>query len=222
MELIKPSVEVEDYDGLKIMKNIERAMRTCYRSEGMTTEDSYKRLLGMAAESGHESVMEHEKITVRIQCSINFYKDITRHRAGASFSIESTRWLNYSKKKFNGIKFTDPVYITDKNNYEIWKKTMETIEANYMEMAKNGAKPDVLRTILPHSTAAEVTMTCNIREWRHVMSLRANNHVHPEIRQIMIPLLLKFKEDMPELFGDIEYDTEFPKEWYAEISTMKD
>ena len=84
MILEEPSIYIEDYDGLKIMKNIERAMRTCYRSEGTTTEDSYKRLLKMAIDSGHESVMEHEKITVKLRCSVGTYKDLTRHRAGTA------------------------------------------------------------------------------------------------------------------------------------------
>ena len=44
MKIINPKIEVEKYDGVKIMKNIERACRTCYRSENLTTEDSYKRL----------------------------------------------------------------------------------------------------------------------------------------------------------------------------------
>ena len=165
MKIISPKVEVEKYNGVKIMKNIERAMRVCYRSEGLTTEDSYKRLLKTAVSSGHESVMEHEKISIRVQCSLNFYKDITRHRTGVAFSIESTRWINYSKDKFNSeLKFLDPVYITNPENYNIWKNTMAKIEESYMKMANNGAKPDELRTMLPHSIAAEVAMTCNIRE----------------------------------------------------------
>ena len=45
MKIIEPLIEVEKFDGIKIMKNIERACRTCYRSEGMITEDSYKKLL---------------------------------------------------------------------------------------------------------------------------------------------------------------------------------
>ena len=65
MEIIDPIVEVEKYDGIKIMKNIERAMRNCYRTEGSITDDSYKRLLAKSINSGHGSVMEHEKITVR-------------------------------------------------------------------------------------------------------------------------------------------------------------
>ena len=45
MKLIDPVVFVQDYDGIQIMKNIERACRVCYRSEGNITEDSYKKLL---------------------------------------------------------------------------------------------------------------------------------------------------------------------------------
>ena len=43
MLIIQPEIQVENYDGIKIMKNIERACRTCYRSEGLITEDSYKK-----------------------------------------------------------------------------------------------------------------------------------------------------------------------------------
>ena len=223
MEILDPKVYVEKYDGVKIMRNIERAMRTCYKSEGSMTSDSYNKLLKMAVVSGHESVMEHEKISVRFLTDVGAYKDLTRHRAGVAFSIESTRWCNYAKGKFDkSIKFMNPVHITDPNNYATWKETMKNIEIYYMVMADNKATPDQLRMLLPHSTAAEVCMTCNIREWRHILSLRTQKNVHPSIRQILIPLLLKFKQDMPILFEDIEYDTDFPKEWYAEITDMED
>lgn len=222
MIIVDPLVEVENYDGVKIMKNIERACRTCYRSEGLITEDSYKNLLKNCINRGHESILEHEKISARFLCSLNSYKDLTRHRTGVAFSIESTRYCNYSKDKFgNNIKFINPVYITDPNNYAAWREAMKSIETYYMVMANNKATPDQCRTMLPHSVAAEVAMTCNIREWRHIFSLRCSKMVHPEIRQILIPLLLKFKADMPELFDSIGYDEDFPKEWYAEIKTME-
>lgn len=223
MILEKPQVFIEPYNPLKIMRNIERAMRTCYRSEGTMTEDSYKRLLGMALTSGHESVMEHEKITVRLRCSVGTYKDLTRHRIGTAFSIESTRWCNYGKDKFdNQIRFIDPIYIREQNTKAIWTKCMETIEENYMKGVAMGMKPDELRLMLPHSTAADVTMTCNIREWRHILSLRTQKNVHPEIRQLLIPLLLKFQYTMPELFGDIKYDTDFPNGYYAEVGMLEE
>ena len=45
MKIINPKIYVEKFNGIQIMKRIERACRTCYRSEGKITEDSYKKLL---------------------------------------------------------------------------------------------------------------------------------------------------------------------------------
>ena len=223
MLLVEPEIQVEKYDGIRIMKNIERACRTCYRSEGLITEDSYKKLLKNCINRGHESILEHEKITIRMRCDIGVYKDLTRHRFG-SFSIGSTRYCNYGKDKFDReLKVIKPCNIDeDSNLYAFWKNTMKRIEMNYLHMTDNGATPDQMRMILPHSTAAEVTMTANIREWRHILELRCSKAAHPAIRQLLIPLLLKFKEDMPELFDAIDYDIDFPKEKYAKLSIIND
>lgn len=218
MRIVEPWIKVEKIDGKKIMKRIERACRTCYRSEGKITEDSYKNLINNCITRGHESVLEHEKVTVRIYNDIGSYKDLTRHRF-ASFSVESTRYCSYDKDKYgNEIAFINPVYIENKEMYEIWKKAMQEIENSYIEMKKLGATTDMCREILPHSTAAEYTMTANIREWKHILSLRTTKHVHPSIRQVLIPLLKYFKEEMPEIFGDVEYDEDFNPGYYAKLS----
>lgn len=218
MRLVKPWIKVENFDGVKIMKRIERACRTCYRSEDKISEESYKNLLTNCLNRGHESVLEHEKITVRIYSDIGTYKDLTRHRF-ASFSVESTRYCSYNKDKYgNEIAVVNPVYIEDKEVFETWKKAIEDMEKAYMKMKELGASTDMCREILPHSTAAEYTMTANIREWKHILELRTTNHVHPAIRQVLIPLLLLFKEQMPEIFGDIEYDKEFNPKYYAKLT----
>lgn len=218
MRLVEPWIKVENFDGVKIMKRIERACRTCYRSEDKISEESYKNLLTNCLNRGHESVLEHEKITVRIYSDIGTYKDLTRHRF-ASFSVESTRYCSYNKDKYgNEIAVVNPVYIEDKEVFETWKKAIEDMEKAYMKMKELGASTDMCREILPHSTAAEYTMTANIREWKHILELRTTNHVHPAIRQVLIPLLLLFKEQMPEIFGDIEYDEEFNPKYYAKLT----
>ncbi len=218
MRIVEPWIKVEKIDGKQIMKRIERACRTCYRSEGKITEDSYKKLIKNCITSGHESVLEHEKVTVRIYSDIGSYKDLTRHRF-ASFSVESTRYCSYDKDKYgNEIAIMNPVYIEDKEVYEVWKKTMEEMEKGYMEMKRLGASTDMCREVLPHSTAGEYTMTANIREWKHILKLRTNKRVHPSIRQVLIPLLKYFKEQMPEIFDDIEYDEEFNPKYYAKLS----
>ena len=217
MKIIKPKIIIEDLDYIKIMKNIEKACRTCYRSEDKITEDSYKTLLKNCINRGHESVLEHEKITIQMICDIGVYKDLTRHRH-ASFSIESTRYCNYNKDKFdNELKFIKPCNIEPGQIYAFWMNEMQNIEHTYQEMSRRGCTPDQMRMILPHSTAATVTMTANIREWKHILELRCTKHAHPSVQQVMIPLLLYFKEKMPEIFNSIEYNKEFDKSKYAEL-----
>lgn len=232
MKIIKPKIIIEDLDYVKMMKNLERASRTCYRSEDKITEDSYKTLLKNCINRGHESVLEHEKITIQMICDIGVYKDLTRHRH-ASFSIESTRFCNYNKDKFdNQLHLIEPVFYENNWNEAItlgsaisinerksyyWYDCMKNIEQTYNAMIELGSIPDEARMILPHSTAATVTMTANIREWKHILELRCTKHAHPAVQQVMIPLLLHFKETMPEIFDSIEYNKEFDKSKYAEL-----
>lgn len=64
-------------------------------------------------------------------------------------------------------------------------------------------------------------MTANIREWRHIFSLRADKHTHPSIQQFMIPLLLYLQKQMPALFDAIPYNEDFDPKKYAEIRVVK-
>ena len=133
MKIIEPTIQVEKVDYKQVMKNLERACRTCYRSEGKITEESYKTLLKNCINRGHESILEHEKVTIRMLCDIGVYKDLTRHRI-ASFSIESTRYCNYGKDKFdNQIKFIKPVNMEE--GTELYNKCyyiFKIIEQNYI------------------------------------------------------------------------------------------
>lgn len=221
MQIVQPRVIVSYIDGVKIMKNIEKAGRTCYKSTGKT-EDSYKNFIKNCINRGHESVIEHEKVTVRLVTDRGTMWDITRHRH-CSFSIESSRYCNYSKDKFgNEIKVIEPFFLKPDlqaegleqwQPYLAWTSAIQQSEKSYFDILNNGGTPDKARMVLPASLATEICMTANIREWRHIFSLRCQNTVHPHVRQVMIPLLLHFKEIMPELFDDIPYDEEFVKQY---------
>lgn len=208
VKIIEPSVEIiNDIDSDRILKHIESCGRTCYQSYENESEDtsSAKKMIAMLIKSGHESVLEHISITVKMRGDVGFYKDITRHRAGTAFSIESTRFCNYSKGKFgNELTVIKPCNMDEKFGiYHTWLNTMKVIEQQYMQMAELGAKPDQLRMILPHSTAAEVSMTANIRAWRHIFKMRCAKAAHPSVRQMMLMVLNKFHNSIEVLFDDI-------------------
>lgn len=229
MKIVQPRIIVPVIDGVKIMKNIERAGRTCYKSAGKS-EDSYKNFIKNCINRGHESVIEHEKITVRLITDRGTMWDITRHRH-CSFSIESSRYCNYSKDKFgNEIKVIEPFFLKPEiqdegleqwQPYLAWANAIKEAEHSYFEILNNGGTPDYARMVLPASLATEICMTANIREWRHIFSLRCQNTVHPHVRQVMIPLLLHFKSVMPELFDDIPYDEEFAEKYKNDLAKIE-
>lgn len=207
VKIIEPSVEiVNDIDGDKILKQIERCARNCYKSEGNITEDttSAVKMITKLIELNHTAMIEFADIILNLHCDIGVYKDLTRHRH-CSFAIESTRYCNYSKDKFgNEITFIKPCNMDENSGiYHTWLKTMNDIEKAYMQMAEIGATPDQLRMILPHSTAASVMIKANIREWRHIFTLRCAKAAHPSVRQIMLMALDKVHSKVPVLFDDL-------------------
>jgi thymidylate synthase (FAD) len=165
------------------------------------TEGSSERFVKMLQSRGHESVMEHINITVRFICDRGVSHELVRHRL-AAYTQESTRYVNYGKK---GLSVIDPV-VFNKNSekHAVWEEAMQQAEHFYNRLIEMGAKPEEARTVLPQSTKTEIVTTCNIREWRNIFRLRTSPAAHPQMREIMIPLLEKFQAEMPVLFGDIK------------------
>lgn len=206
MKIIEPTVEIlTDIDRNKVLRHIEKCGRTCYQSYEKESENSAEKMVQMLIKSGHESVLEHFSITVKMKTDVGAYKDITRHRAGTAFSIESTRFCNYSKDKFgNELTFIKPCNIEELTDlWNEWVGQMKETELSYRRMAELGAKPDQLRMILPHSTAAEVCMTANLRAWRHILRIRCHKAAHPSVQQIMKMVLFEFNKLLPEVFNDV-------------------
>ncbi len=207
MKVIKPYYVIEDdIAPERIIRAIEKAGRTCYKSETNISDGSAERFITNIIKRGHESVLEHEKITVRFICDRGVSHEIVRHRI-ASYSQESTRYCNYTGDKFgNELTFIDPCF-WDKasDKYKLWEDTLKTIENNYFSLIEAGARPEEARSILPNSLKTEIVVTMNLREWRHFFKLRCDSHAHPQIREIAIPLLEELKGKLPTLFGDIEY-----------------
>lgn len=208
MKIIEPSYTILDEVGPELLKKIEAAGRTCYKSEGNIKEGSAEKFVAGIIKRGHESVLEHEKISVRIVCDRGVSHEIVRHRI-ASYSQESTRYCNYSGEKFGTeLTFIKPCYWSDESGeaYELWKQTMEMIETNYMLLIKSDAKPEEARAILPNSIKTEIVVTMNLREWRHFFKLRTDRAAHPQMRQIARMMLDEFKKKIPVVFDDITYE----------------
>jgi len=220
VKIIKPYVMVPKINTEKVMRKIERCGRVCYQSEPAQSPDSF---VAGIIKKGHESVIEHESVTVHFIVDRGISHEIVRHRL-ASYSQESTRYANYSQDKFGReITVIKPFFFDGNDKGESdWDQGCDDAESAYMYMLDAGRTSQEARSVLSNSTKTELVMTANLREWRHFFKLRADVHAHPQMQQVAIPLLSYFKQSLPIIYADIEYNKNFPAEHYAEVKVMED
>lgn len=234
MKIIKPSfVFEEEINGEEILRKIEKYGRTCYKSEDKTTPESAREFVKTILKSGHESVIEHEKITVRVVCDRGVTHEIVRHRI-ACYSQESTRYCNYAKGKFGSeITVIEPFFFersaqrkkieipdgwensggmpsvskyaeAELNEFDVWIMSMLFDEWAYNVLINKFRRtPQEARDVLGNSLKTEIVITYNLREWRHFFRLRTSIKAHPQMREITIPMLVEFKKTIPVIFDDI-------------------
>jgi len=164
-------------------KQIERAGRTCYKSEDRITPDSAGRFVAMLRDSGHHAMLEHAAASFKIITDRGISHEIVRHRI-ASYAQESTRYCNYSKKKFGReCTFIQPPDLSYGQTIA-WRKACRNAEDTYFELLDAGCSPQIARAVLPNCLKTEIVMTANLREWRHFIKLRSSKAAHPQIQVI--------------------------------------
>lgn len=204
MKVVNQSYDILTiHDGKTILKHIEFLGRTCYKSEGKITNDSAEAFVKMLIKNGHESVLEHESITVKFICDRGISHELVRHRI-ASYTQESTRFCNYSKDKFNNeITVIDQDFIEGSAVRNMWLTLCKEAENCYFHMLKCGTTPQEARSVLPTCLKTELIVTANLREWRLIFKQRTSKAAHPQMRLLMKGLLAELKTLVPVIFDDL-------------------
>ena len=191
MKIVEPKYEILtdiSEGGIKELQQIERVARVCYKSEDKITPDgeSAKKLVGFLVKQGHEAMLEH--------------------------SQESTRYCNYSKEKFGGeLSFIRPYWMRYEDygdeiedaDGSIWYWSCLKAEDDYKDLIENGERPEQARCVLPLCLKTEIVVTANYREWCNIFKLRTPVAAHPQMRELMCPLLKELQSKIPVVFDDI-------------------
>ncbi|MBT3261295.1 FAD-dependent thymidylate synthase [bacterium] len=180
---------------------MEKAGRTCYKSQSNITNQSAKIFIEKIRKLGHESVLEHSSMTVRFyNISRGFTHEIVRHRLCA-FSQESTRYVGYHK---GDLEIIVPPHKINTPEIKDIDTVLTQIEECYKKLKKIGWKAEDIRQILPIGIRTEIVMTTNFREWRHIFKLRTSKAAHWEIKKVLTDLLNWCKLNIPVVFDDIQ------------------
>lgn len=104
------------------LKLIEKAGRTCYKSEDKIKDESASLFIQSIMNKNHESVIEHVPITIRFITDRGVTHELCRHRL-ASFSQESTRYVASAKREKYILNSDESII----NAYEVLGYTMKKI-----------------------------------------------------------------------------------------------
>lgn len=211
MKIIEPSFNLSTpysgnltrTDGVKMLRFVEQQARISHRSEDKQTLDSWNRFLtAVVIDHGDWSVTEHASITATIRTDRGITHELVRHRLFA-FTQESTRFVRYK----GDMEFILPEQVKNSDNYVelsgLFVDQMFTAENSYRTLLDKQVRPQEARAILPNSLAATISVTGNLRNWRHFLLMRTSKETHPDFKRITIPMLAEFKNVVPLLYDDI-------------------
>lgn len=180
-----------------------------------------EKFLRTLIERGHLSPFEHSSLSIVFVTNRGVTHELIRHRL-AAYSQESTRYCNYSKPKFEisyddletddnhilfdddrgNVRFIFDPCIEPEDQFQ-WRMDMRHSEYTYLKWLDKGYKPQIARAFLPNDLKTQIMMTANLREWRHVLSLRCDKSAHPHIRLLLTPLLEEVQSKIPVIFDDL-------------------
>jgi len=173
------------------------AARNCYYKgkleelEGEYSTDKAELLLKKIIRFKHDSCLEHISFQISMEnVSRSFMAQITRHRH-VTFHISSQHYQNHSDFLYVEPRFSNP------KNKILFENLMETINETYKTIIKNGDMHYIAREVLPNATACKIIMTVNLRELRHIITIRQGIDNTPEMQEIIKYLRIAVAEVNP-------------------------
>jgi thymidylate synthase (FAD) len=134
------------------------------------------RLFRMIVRSGHTSTLEHLSFTFAIEdVSRALLAQLTRHRVGFSYSVQSQRYVKFgSNDRSGGMEYVVPHTVTEDKTTEglggipiyadnIFQEAMEMAQWAYDALRKAGVPAEDARAVLPQAAACNLVMTANLR-----------------------------------------------------------
>lgn len=173
--------------------SIEEVKKTISQSD---LEDNYLELLGEGLTSPMEFVSTQWKFE---GCSRELQQQITRHRIGISFSIESMRVVPKSNfattnqyRKFNHLS---------EIQQDFMKSWMKQIQKLYAEGQTLDIPTQDLRAGLPLATTSTITMSAAWNSLLGLISKRLCLKAQEEVRKLGISMTKEIKAKLPSIMS---------------------
>jgi thymidylate synthase (FAD) len=146
------------------------------------------RLIRHIVNSGHLSTMEHLSFTFAIEgVSRSLLAQLTRHRIGFSYSVQSQRYTKFgSNDRSGGAGYVIPHTIEDSPEaLSIYSNFTEEMQRAYDNLRKLGIPAEDARYVLSNGATCNLVMSANLRALFDFYGKRnENTHAQWEIKQL--------------------------------------
>lgn len=201
VRLLTTTQPVEDVDFLKKeLDIIEYSGRWDYGAKSVAKMGE-PGIIGRWIKSGHESMLEMVDATFFIECSRVVTHELVRHRI-ASYQQESQRFVNYAEETVEDL-FVQMPHVSGHANHMMLMAYEDDLKA-YKMLILNGTPKQEARYVLPNATRTRIIVKMNLREWRHVLRLRAHSSAQPEMQFVAKQILAILLDRYPEVFTDVQ------------------
>lgn len=163
---------------------------------GMSIEDYFHKIL---MKDGMPTFLEYVNLTFKLEnVSRALQQQLTRHRIGFSYSIQSLRCVDLPNFATDGA-----YYNPSDQDSPLWKgydERMKAIEKVYAQAIKDGMPTQDARGFLPMNIHSTVTFSCSLRALIGMISKRLCKKTQDEFRIVAIQIveLLSIIEPMLE------------------------
>ncbi len=206
----------------KLIAHAGKGCYDAYGTEGRSIKDHISTLIS----SGHGSVLEHANFSLFIEgVSRGLSHEMVRHRAGFAYSQRSTRYVDegecnvvlepYMAELYNDINRT----IDEDVLLRGYLSSLDDSVSNYIDIVRQllDLAPNDLgkrdkrkwargkaRQLLPIAIETRLTVTANLRAWRHFIIMRSSRYAEPEIRRLAEMIKKTLEPYAPNVFADIK------------------
>lgn len=164
-----------------------------------------REIIGRWIRQGHESMLEMVDATFFIECSRVVTHELVRHRI-ASYQQESQRFVNYTEEEPEDL-FVIPTTLRDNEFVStMLLRSYDDDLKTYKTLILNGVPKQEARYVLPNATRTRIIVKMNLREWMHVLRLRAHKSAQPEMQEVANAILEVLEARYPEVFSFVRAD----------------
>lgn len=162
---------------------------------GSYSRECNERLVQNLLKWGHLTPFEFVNLYFEIVTSRAVARQLLRHRH-ASYVMESQRYCDY--------KDCLPVleHKPGEMSHGIFMDAARYAHDAYISLIHEGVKPEDARLVLPEFVATKIAMCCNLREFRHILSLRLDKSAWAPIRELGWMMKEEFQQYYPDILLD--------------------